>query len=55
VLNYYWTIGGFESDSATDIPRITYTNEGFSMEPGATSDEGSKKKKKKKELGADLK
>jgi hypothetical protein len=39
-----------ESDSSPDTPRIAYNNDAFSMEPGVTVDEGSKKKKKKKEI-----
>jgi hypothetical protein len=48
--------GGMDSDasmSATGIPKISYTNDSFSIEPEVKVE--SKKKKKKKELGADLK
>jgi hypothetical protein len=48
--------GGLDSDgskSAAGIPKITYTNETFSIEPEVSVDNG-KKKKTKKEVGADL-
>lgn len=42
------------SRSATGIPKITYTNESFSVEPEVVV-ESKKSKKKMKEIGADLK